>query len=309
MDRRYHRGEIAVQERAGATGRAAHSERAIGTTVPAVATAFLAAQPMVVVGGTDDAGQVWATVLTGEPGFLRAVGDTEVTVAARPGPDDPLAAVLADTSGVGARVGMIAIEPGTRRRMRMNGTAYAVGRGLRVDLDQVYANCPKYISKRAPAAAPGDLTGGAGAGAVRGTELTARQRAAITSTDTFFVATADDEGNTDASHRGGNPGFVHVPASDRIVWPDYAGNSMFMTAGNLAVNPAAGLVFPDWSAGGLLHVTGTARTIWDDAERIAAHPGAERLMELTVTGVVEVAGATGLVWSAPEYSRHSPELA
>ncbi|WTW94846.1 pyridoxamine 5'-phosphate oxidase family protein [Streptomycetaceae bacterium NBC_01309] len=306
MDRRYHRGEIAVQERAGVTDRAAHAERAIGTTVPAVAAAFLAAQPMVVVGAADGAGRVWATVLTGEPGFLRAVGDTEVTVAARPRPADPLAAVLADASGTGARVGMIAIEPGTRRRMRMNGTAHSTDGGLRVDLDQVYANCPKYISKRTPAAAAGD-GGGGGAAAVRGTELTAPQRAAVTSADTFFVATADAEGNTDASHRGGNPGFVHVPAPDRIVWPDYAGNSMFMTAGNLAVNPAAGLVFPDWRTGGLLHVTGTARTIWD-ADRTAAYPGAQRLMELTVTEVVEVAGATGLVWSVPEYSRHSPEL-
>ncbi|MGW0663245.1 pyridoxamine 5'-phosphate oxidase family protein [Streptodolium elevatio] len=304
MDRRYHRGEIAVQERAGVADRAAHAERAIGTTVPAVAADFLAAQPMIVVGAADGDGRVWATVLTGRPGFVRTVGDTAVTVAARPRPDDPLADVLADASGTGVRVGMIAIEPGTRRRMRMNGTARPTGGGLHVDLDQVYANCPKYISKRTPGPA---AVAGSGAAAVRGTELTAPQRAAVTSADAFFIATADTEGNTDASHRGGNPGFVHVPASDRIVWPDYPGNSMFMTAGNLAVNPAAGLVFPDWRTGGLLHVTGTARTIWD-ADRAAAYPGAQRLTEFAVTRVVEVPGSTGLVWSAPEYSRHSPEL-
>ncbi|MEU8132838.1 pyridoxamine 5'-phosphate oxidase family protein [Streptodolium elevatio] len=304
MDRRYHRGEIAVQERAGVADRAAHAERAIGTTVPAVAADFLAAQPMIVVGAADGDGRVWATVLTGRPGFVRAVGDTAVTVAARPRPDDPLADVLADASGTGVRVGMIAIEPGTRRRMRMNGTARPTGGGLHVDLDQVYANCPKYISKRTPGPA---AVAGRDAAAVRGTELTAPQRAAVTSADAFFIATADTEGNTDASHRGGNPGFVHVPAPDRIVWPDYPGNSMFMTAGNLAVNPAAGLVFPDWRTGGLLHVTGTARTIWD-ADRAAAYPGAQRLTEFAVTRVVEVPGSTGLVWSAPEYSRHSPEL-
>lgn len=303
MDRKYHRGELAVQERAGLTARAAHAERAIGATIPAVGADFLAAQPMIVVGGTDAAGLVWATVLTGAPGFVRAVGDTAVTVAARPGPDDPLATVLADPSGTGARVGMIAIEPGSRRRMRMNGTARPVGGGLHVDLDQVFANCPKYISGRTPtAAAPGE-----GGTAVRGTALTARQRAAVTSADTFFIATADDKGNADASHRGGNPGFVHAPAPDRIEWPDYVGNAMFMTAGNIAVNPATGLVFPDWRGGGLLHVSGAARTVWDP-ERIARHPGAERLMELTVAAVVEVPGSAGLAWSAPEYSRHNPEL-
>jgi hypothetical protein len=290
---------LAVQERAGLATPAAHAERAIGTTIPAVASRFLAAQQMVVLGAADAGGRVWATVLTGAAGFLRAVGESAVAVAALPLPGDPLAAVLAAD---GTRVGMIAIEPGTRRRMRMNGTARATADGLLVDLDQVYANCPKYISRREPRPAAAGPPGEA----VHGAFLTARQRAAITSADTFFVATADDAGNADASHRGGNPGFVHVPDPRRIVWPDYVGNAMFMTAGNLEVNPAAGLVFPDWRTGSLLYVTGRARTEWDPA-LVARHPGAQRLMDLTVTAVVELPHATGLVWSAPEYSRHSPD--
>ncbi|MET8347795.1 pyridoxamine 5'-phosphate oxidase family protein [Streptomyces microflavus] len=321
----YHRGEIAVQERAGFARQAGHAHGAIGNTVPDVAVAFLADQPHLVVGGTDERGRVWATQLTGEPGFLTVPRPQTLHIGALPPPEDPLAAVLAGAgAGVGggaefgavggagpgpepARIGMIGIEPATRRRMRMNGRAVRDGHGLRVELDQVLSNCPKYIQKRDhhPVTDQGTPTPRT---AVDSTELSPAQQRTLRAADTFFIATTDDRGDADASHRGGNPGFVQVVSPRLLRWPDYAGNAMFLTLGNLELNPAAGLLVPGWETGTSLHLTGSARTVWD-GEEVARHPGAQRLVEFEIAAVREIAAASPLRWSAPAFSRFNPPTA
>ncbi|WP_443065841.1 hypothetical protein [Streptomyces sp. NBC_00503] len=136
---------------------------------------------------------------------------------------------------------MIAIEPATRRRMRMNDLARPDGAGLRVELDQVISNCPKYLQKRDFTLVPA-----AGERVVRRSrELSESQRATIAGTDTFFISTASPDGDADASHRGGNPGFLKALSPTHLRWPDYVGNAMFLTLGNLSLHPRAGLVVPD----------------------------------------------------------------
>ncbi|MFD9541907.1 pyridoxamine 5'-phosphate oxidase family protein [Streptomyces sp. NPDC060022] len=313
----YHRGEIAVQDRAGLTRQAGSAGRALKNSVPEVAAAFLAGQPMLVLGGTDGAGRVWATQLTGEPGFLTTPDPRTLRVGALPLPEDPLAGVLLGT-GVGqapapARVGAIAIEPATRRRMRINGRSVQDGAGLRIDLDQVVSNCPKYLQTRdyrlLPADDPGtERTADDRRSVTDSTSLSPAQQEVLRSADTFFIATASDRGDADASHRGGNPGFVEVLSPTRLRWPDYLGNSMFLTLGNLEVNPAAGILLPGWETGSTLHLTGAARTVWDAAE-IARVPGAQRLVEFEIAAVREVMAASRLRWSQPGYSRFNPPVA
>ncbi|MEU6231734.1 pyridoxamine 5'-phosphate oxidase family protein [Kitasatospora sp. NPDC047058] len=298
----YHPGERAVQARAGRSDRADHSGRAIGGTIPAVAARFLTERQVLVVGAADAAGRLWATQLTGEPGFLRAADERTLAVAARPAADDPLAAVLAGP----AEVGTIALDPAGRRRMRLNGRSAPDGRGgLVIAAEQVYANCPKYIQRRRPQARPAAGTPHAVAA---GPVLSTAQQLAVATADTFFVATAGPDGRVDASHRGGNPGFLRVLGPDRLQWPEYAGNSMFMTLGNLELDPRAGLLLPDFGTGGALLVTGEARTDWS-GQAAARLPGAERVVDLTVTGVLELADATPLTWTDPEYSPANPPAA
>ncbi|MFF7181281.1 pyridoxamine 5'-phosphate oxidase family protein [Streptomyces sp. NPDC008121] len=295
----YHHGERSVQERAGLLDHAGFSSGAIKSEIPDIAVDFLAQQPMLVIGAADDHGALWASLLTGAPGFLTATGPASLTVDAAPPAGDPLHPALTRP----ARLGMIAIEPATRRRMRMNGTASPHGTGLHVDLDQVYANCPKYIQKRTPTTAP---TADAPDPTRRhGTELTPGQLAFVARTDTFFIATADRDGNADASHRGGHPGFLQALSPTRLRWPDYVGNAMFGTLGNLEVNPRAGLLLPDWSTGTLLQLTGTATVDWDPGHA-AAVPGAQRIVEFTVEHAVQSDHASPLRWTAPQYSRFNP---
>ncbi|WP_030579281.1 pyridoxamine 5'-phosphate oxidase family protein [Streptomyces anulatus] len=307
----YHQGEIAVQERAGLARRAASAQRAIRSDIPEVAVDFLAQQPFLVVGGADERGRIWATQLTGEPGFLSVPAPDTLAIGALPLPGDPLAGLLSGAGTGGSapvRIGMIGIEPATRRRMRMNGRAVRDGDGLRVDLDETIANCPKYIQVReAHRIAPGEETGSLHT-VTDGDALSPAQQQAVQAADTFFVATASDRGDADASHRGGNPGFVQVLTPRLLRWPDYAGNGMFLTLGNLELNPAAGLFVPDWETGSSLHLTGSARTVWD-ADEVARVPGAERLVEFEVTAVREIAAASPLRWSEPDFHRFNPPVA
>ncbi len=303
MDTPFHPGELEVQARAGVSGMAARVGNSIHPTIPPAARDFLADQPFAVVGSVAADGRVWASVLTGAPGFMRAWDERTVRLAAAPAPGDP----LADNLRANPEVGMLVIEPASRRRMRLNGTASVrPDGGLQVSTRQVYANCPKYIQARAVAGAAG-----AGepsprtAGARRGAALTADQRAWIAGADTFFIASAHPEGGTDASHRGGNPGFARVTGPQRIVFPDYAGNSMFNTLGNIAVNPRAGLLFLDFAAGRTLQITGRARIIWDERQ-VAEVTGAERLVEVEVEETIEQAGGSPLQWRFMNYSRFNP---
>jgi predicted pyridoxine 5'-phosphate oxidase superfamily flavin-nucleotide-binding protein len=59
----------------------------------------------------------------------------------------------------------------------------------------------------------------------------------------FFLATSDSEGRPDCSFKGGPVGFVRVPAPDQLIFPDYDGNGMFKSLGNIEVNPQVGLLF------------------------------------------------------------------
>ncbi|WP_394428205.1 pyridoxamine 5'-phosphate oxidase family protein [Streptomyces sp. SGAir0957] len=147
----YHRGELTAQERAGTSEAARAVSAVIRDRFPEAARHFLAEQPMIVVGATDHRGDVWASLLTGLPGFLTVTGPSTLAVAAAPVPGDPLHAVLTDT----ARVGLIALDPGSRRRMRINGTAHRTTDGIEIEADQIYANCPKYIQKRVARWQPG----------------------------------------------------------------------------------------------------------------------------------------------------------
>jgi predicted pyridoxine 5'-phosphate oxidase superfamily flavin-nucleotide-binding protein len=101
----------------------------------------------------------------------------------------------------------------------------------------------------------------------------------------FFLATADAEGRPDCSFKGGPPGFVRVAAPDLLVFPDYDGNGMFKSLGNLGVNPHVGLLFIAMGeTPRRLRVNGRAEVVRDDP-LIEAAPGAQLLVKVTPTDI------------------------
>ncbi len=109
-----------------------------------MAARFVAEQHLLVLGAADSDGRMWASLLVGEPGFATALDEYTLDIAAVPTEGDPLRAALSEATAVG----MILIDPATRRRMRVNGDAIPIPAGVRIAVRQVYANCPKYIQQR-----------------------------------------------------------------------------------------------------------------------------------------------------------------
>ncbi|QYC41662.1 Pyridoxamine 5'-phosphate oxidase [Nonomuraea coxensis DSM 45129] len=292
----FHRGEHAVQRRAGLTVDGWGSA-GVGTTIPQVAADFLAGQRLVVIAAADATGAAWAGALTGPPGFITVPDDRTIIADRLPGAGDPLAGLFATEQPLG----MLAIEPATRKRMRVNGHAHDDDGRLMIHTEQVYSNCPKYIQTRAYV----DDSPSTNRTAIVTGALTADHQRWIAAADTFFVATYVAGLGADASHRGGNPGFVTVSGDRRLTWPDYVGNAMYMTLGNLELEPRCGLLFLDWENGDTLHLTGRARADWDP-DRAAAVPGAQRLIDFDVERVVHIAGDVPHRWSFGKYSRFNP---
>ncbi|MFZ1179011.1 MAG: pyridoxamine 5'-phosphate oxidase family protein [Mycobacterium sp.] len=85
----------------------------------------------------------------------------------------------------------------------------------------------------------------------------------IEAADTFFLGTTHATSGNDASHRGGPPGFVRV-APEHLWWPDYPGNNLFNSFGNLSAGPTAALLFMDFRAGITLQLSGSATMCWGD---------------------------------------------
>lgn len=271
----YHAGSRAVQDRAGVRDRADHVGRSLGRTVPPVAAAFLERQPLLIVGAADPGtGRVWAHALAGTPGFVRAAGPRRVSVTAT----HPFRGATA--------VGTLALDPRTRRRMRLNGRLTPTATGFTVDAEQVFSNCPKYIRRR-----ESYRTVSRAPGAPRHlTALGTGEADFIRAADTFFLATVHATG-ADASHRGGDPGFVRVTSPHELTWSDYSGNAMFLSLGNLHADPRAGLLFLDWETGDTLQLTGEARTEFG--------PDGSRAVRFTLTEARWTPSALPLCWSAP----------
>lgn len=273
----YHPGELAVQQRAGVTSRASKVGNIINGEIPPIAARFLADRPFVIIGGLDRRGLVHATALFGEPGFASSATPGRVVLSRTPGPGDPL-----EQLAVGDEIGMLAIDFATRRRMRVNGTLAATAGRWEIAVDQAYSNCPKYITPR-PAPEHQFRTSAPVAGWTD--VLSPSTRDLIRRSDTFFLATIAQGHGADVSHRGGPPGFVEL-AGDVLTWPDYAGNSMFNSLGNIEVDPRAGLLFIDFRSGAVVHLAGRARINWD-MEEARSRPGAERLVEFRLERVME----------------------
>lgn len=302
----FHLGEQEMQRRVGVAEKMAPmGRRMIRRFLPDQHRAFYAQLPTLFVGHLDEIGRPWASILVGEPGFVTSPDVSSLSIRPATLPGDPLRLTP------GRQLGMVGVEFPTRRRNRANGVVTSVAEDgtATVTVSQTFGNCPQYIHTRAPEVLR-----------IRGAEratapvapledgLDQAAKDLIERSDTFFVATAGSEtqagvpgtSGVDMSHRGGRPGFVKVEGN-RLTIPDYAGNLIYNTLGNILVNPVAGLLFYDPATGDVLMVTGTAEII-EDGPEIEHFAGAERLWIVDVVHRRRLPRALPIRWSAGDGS-------
>jgi uncharacterized protein len=300
----FHPGELAVQERVGVKDKIdAQGRRAVRRYLTDQHREFFPLLPYAFVGSVDAQGRPWASMLMAEPGFLQAPDAHTLVVKARPLPGDP----LNETLKPGAAIALIGVQLHTRRRNRAIGTVRDVNAcGFTIAVQTTLGLCPQYIQGREPVFTR-DPHVEIKRAVSRSTVLDATARSIIEKADTYFVASVGPRNEdaiasgADISHRGGRPGFVRADDDATLTAPDFVGNFIFNTLGNLQIDNRAGLLFIDFETGDLLYIAARTELIWDGPE-VRAFAGAQRLMRYRIEEVVRVTDSLPARFSPPELS-------
>ncbi len=299
MNQPFHQGQIEVQEKAGVRDTAIQVGNSIKTNLPEVGQTFVSQQRMALAGSVDPEGRLWASMLTGEPGFTQALSEQQMLLDAKPVTGDALSLHQDDIG----ELGLLFIDPQTRRRMVFSGQATIddQGRWL-INGKRVFAQCPKYIQQRQFT----EMDNSAKAAVFhQDTILSKAQQATLAQADTLFIATHHSQTGIHLSHRGGNPGFIQIENESTLYFPDYSGNTMFLTLGNISAKSNTGLLMVDFETGDLLQLSGKAYLEWDHA-KLESFPGAQLLVRFEVERVNDIRGAHPMRWKFEAYSPFNP---
>jgi NAD(P)H-flavin reductase/predicted pyridoxine 5'-phosphate oxidase superfamily flavin-nucleotide-binding protein len=281
-------------------------------TVPGLPSAYglwMKESPLLALGTVDSADRVWTTVLGGRAGVIRpiAAGMLGLSSSAHLEPregsgwTDPVLEAL--FSGIqdgravdhpgGKLVSGLALDLEARTRVKLAGRmlrgvveadpvdATRVDVQLAVAIDETLGNCPKYLNRKAVwthEASPRLVSDSL--------PLTSEAVELIGTSDIFFLSSRHGLESMDTNNRGGAAGFVRVFSNSAdegvsLVYPEYSGNRLFQTLGNLQTDPAVGITFPDVETGDVLYLSGRAE-ILIGADATAVLPHSKVAVKITV---------------------------
>lgn len=290
--------------------------------------------PLVAIGTLDKEGRPWTTLWGGEPGFAQPLGGPVVgfrlPVTRKYDPvveeivgGEATGEVVREPNGKGRLVSGLTIDLQTRKRVKMAGRMIAsvlteredevTSRNetvaevqLVVKVEQSLGNCPKYLNSKqiTPRFSHPKL-------AYDGPHLSPEAIKLIGQADLFFMSTAGPQDDMDTNHRGGPPGFMRVlsagshtePAS--VVYPEYSGNRLYQSLGNMMLNPMCGICVPNFETGDMLYFTGSTE-IFAGKEAHAVLPKSNLCVKVTITSARLVTDALPFRGIEGERSPYNP---
>lgn len=253
--RNFHEGEVRLQTEAGVDTELFDTmvEQAFQPELSNAEVRFVNGRTFSVAATLDDDGRPWASPLFGHPERLfRVVDPTTVRVKPTPADGDPLFDNVATTGNLG----VLYFDPSRRRRAKSLGRGTVDGDAIVYRMTRNFGLCNKYIYKRTHEPGAADAPLPPGPTGERRSGLGEADRRQLDESDTVFVASYHTGHGVDATHRGGPAGFVTVVDDRTISLPDYTGNGMFQTLGNLVLDDHIGVTTIDFRTGHTLHITG-----------------------------------------------------
>lgn len=260
MNEVFDSGEKEIQGLLGETTIANRNGAVITNSIIKGAINFIEKQPMAIVSSKNKEGEVWISLLIGNYGFTSVPNPNAIAIDLEnitSNKND----VFFDNIQHHTRIGSLFIELDTRRRFRINGVSQTKDSQINITIEEAYPNCPKYIQRRV-VSLPEHFKK-TSATKVEEIKLTKLAIDWIENADTFFIGSSNNEGKLDASHRGGNPGFIEVINKNILKIPDYSGNSLYNTFGNISQNPNVGILFIDFEKRQTLQITGEAELLFN----------------------------------------------
>ncbi|KAF3037399.1 hypothetical protein E8E11_003092 [Didymella keratinophila] len=301
------------------------------------ASFMLQRAPLLAVGTLDNESQPWTALWGGAPGFSEPIGGgfvgTRALVDSR---FDPVVQALVggtekgemlQPQGEGKMLSGLAIDLVTRKRVKIAGKMAAgtirsvpieaeEGSSLPPDaprtqdqiqlvakIEQSLGNCPKYLNQYElhPALLTPQLLHS-------GPSLSPEAKSLVDKADMFFLSTSSGV-DMDTNHRGGPPGFLRIVSPSCIIYPEYSGNRLYQSLGNLQLNPLIGITVPDFETGDVLYMTGRAGIlVGADAEKVMPGTNLAVKINLTDTRYIKQGLAFRGTLQLNGYSPYNPRL-
>ena len=291
------------------------------------------------LGALDNQGRPWASLLVTKSGDDPSVGITvsghnQTDVVAETNPHDPFVRALGDEQAPHSSnkrlFAGVGIDYTNRRRNKLAGQIEAVSLAgtrkihLRLLTDQHLGNCPKYITVRTLQHEARDAELVFDSPDAVTAPLPTDAKTCINRASTTYLATkhiVSEEGTASSqcdmgfNHRGGAPGFVRLyeetegdTVTTYLVMPDHSGNRFYQSLGNIETDRQVGMIFPDFTSGDILYVTGDAENLHDeDAQAIMPRVGL--LTRIKLTGAVFVKSGLNLRLTSDEhFSPYNPPV-
>ena len=287
--------------------------------------------PLIAMGTLDKQGRPWTTLWGGEKGISQPIAEGILGIRSQVvRQHDPVVEELVGKEGdgtvvreegVGRMVSGLTIDLETRKRTKLYGRMIAGALSMREDeatetqqhvaevqlvlkIEQSLGNCPKYLNKKHVELAESDpeLVSD-------NPQLPQQALDLLLKADLFFLSSANHDQDMDTNHRGGPAGFVRVISNDPsgavLCYPEYSGNRLYQTLGNLKVNPVVGICVPDFDTGDMLYLTGTTEIlIGPEAAKVL--PRSNLAVKITTTAARFVATALPFRGVPGESSPYNP---
>lgn len=265
---------------------------------------FFAQLPMIHICALDKAGHPCAILRVGQPGFISSPDEYTLIIESAPLIGEPENLQLQK----GSKISIVGVEFATRRRNRLNATiSQHEHNRIEMKVDQSFGNCPKYIQIRNMfPAEQTDVT----SETFKAETIGDRERNLISSIDTLFIASRspiiddDPRNGVDINHRGGNPGFIEILDDQTIQFPDYLGNNIFNTFGNIVNDPRVGIQLIGFESKTLMHLQGHAEVITLEG-KFDGNPDMGRRVKIQIDTIISVTNALPF---SPQFISWSPML-
>ena len=268
----FHDGQLAVQKITGEGEIAKQRIPMISDALHPRSIPFIEHQILAFLGSEDSQKNIWLSLIVGKRGFIKIPSLQNIRF--------DLSNIVSNKQDIffeniksNPTVGLLFHEAARRARYRAWGIAHSEGNKLSFDIRMGYPSCPKHIQRELI-----EVTEDANlisSKHEKGSVLGKPEKEWIRTAHTFFIATQTKKGDIESSHRGGQPGFIEILENGLLRVPDYLGNSMFSTLGNIYENPKAALLFVDYNKGETLQLTGSAELQFDQNSEKDFHKSGE----------------------------------
>ncbi|KAJ5513354.1 Riboflavin synthase-like beta-barrel [Penicillium fimorum] len=299
--------------------RVPHGDNPTAPYLSPRAASLVQQSPLLALGTLDSQGRPWSTIWGGTAGFATPVAESLIDLRTQVDSkyDPVVQALLTDNQTdayTGKMVSGLAVDLENRRRVKLYGRMVtgSLSHGdageaqLVVHIEESLGNCPKYMNKKhiMPAHSDPKLISNSPQLSPAAIEL-------LSHADTMFVSSSHGASTMDTNTRGGPPGFMRVESNSAsgavIIYPEYSGNRLYQTLGNLETTPLAGFVVPDFDSGNVLYFTGSTE-ILAGKDAAAILPRSNLAVRVTIAAAIFVENGLAFRGEAGDPSPYNPSV-